>query len=136
MCDLYSFGVSPYLIVGRSQSGRTTTARKAVLDHLEISKVWFDDGEMRSWSEIKNKLEENKYLKGIYIIDDAILFEDTIRKLIQASLYKDRLLTIVVCGIKDMTILTKRLLGYKVIITTKELSKVLKIPHLLYSFDE
>ena len=136
MCGLYSLGISPYLIVGKTQSGRTSIARKAVLEHPEISKVWFDSGSMPSWQYIKEKLDSNKIFHGIYIIDDVICFEDTIRKMIETTLYKDKLLTIIVCTIKDMTILSKRLLDYKVIVTTEALSKVLKIPHVLCTLED
>lgn len=136
MCGLYSLGISPYLIVGKTQSGRTSIARKAVLEYPEICKVWFDSGSMSSWQYIKEKLDSNKIFNGIYIIDDVICFEDTIRKMIETTLYKDKLLTIIVCNIKDMTILSKRLLNYKVIVTTEALSKVLKIPHVLYTLED
>ena len=92
---MFEFGNNPYLVFGHSNSGRTTFARKSVLEHPDVMNIFFNS----TWKFVKAMMDSNENRRAIWILDDFIATDKDMEEVKEAMAYNDRLMIIMVSDI-------------------------------------
>ena len=99
------FGHNPYIIYGSTQEAKRIYARQAIIQHPEVSSIYFD----ATWEDIKKKLAEDPSNKIIWMIEDFL--KHSHENLIEATQYNDRLLTIIIADTYEWESVCRNLEG-------------------------